>query len=211
MRHTNRGPATLTRAETAALLAATLKHKDDYRDHMVIAVALGTGLRISEIANLQIRDVKSSRGAKGLWELRPEAVKFGTDRAGKPIPAERRMVALPEKLRRKMAVFLSWKAARGEWLDPTSPVFRSGANRGDTGLDPRSLRRILARWAKVCGFDRHVNFHMLRHTYGTRFQEANGDLAKTQCVMRHASITSTQVYMHPSIESIVDAVQGIEC
>ena len=102
MRHTQRAPTTLTDAEARALLDATGRADDDFRDHLLVSVALGTGLRVSEVVGLNVGDVRNGKGAKGLWTLRPEATKGNVGGT----------VALPDKLRRKVSRLLAWKGER---------------------------------------------------------------------------------------------------
>ena len=75
---TRRPPRTLTDTEIAKLLAVTGEHKDGFRDHVILSLALGTGLRIHEIVGLNVGDVSPdgrkdkkrngvSRSGAGRW------------------------------------------------------------------------------------------------------------------------------------------------
>jgi len=206
MRHTQRAPTTLTDAEARALLDATGRADDDYRDHMVISIALGTGLRVFEITSLSVGDVRNGKGAKGLWTLRPEATKGNVGGT----------VALPDKLRRKMSAFLTWKTEQGEPLDDDAPLFisRGGGRGGDLGggrLSVRAVQHLFATWQARCGFDRRLHFHCLRHTFASNLWRATGDLRLVQQAARHASPTTTSIYTHPTDEDVLRSVQRLPC
>ena len=206
MRHSGRAPTTLTDAEVRAILDATSRADGDYRDHMVLSIALGTGLRVSEIVALNVGDVRNGKGARGLWVLRPETTK--NDAGG--------TVGLPDKLRRKVSRLLKWKVEQGEPIEDNSPVFvsRGGGRGGKAGggrLSVRSAQAIFARWQQRCGFDRRVNFHSLRHTFCSNLWRATGDLRLVQQAARHASPQTTSIYTHPTDEDVLRAVQKLPC
>lgn len=206
MRHTKRAPTTLTDAETAMLLQATGRADADYRDHMIISIALGTGLRVSEIVGLNVGDVRNGKGAKGVWVLRPETTKGNVGGT----------VALPDRLRRKVSRYLKWKAERGESLVPGDPLFisRGGGRGGATGglrLSVRASQAMFARWQPRCGFDRRVNFHSLRHTFCSNLWRATGDLRLVQQAARHADPGTTSRYTHATVEDVLRAVQDVPC
>ena len=206
MRHTGRSPKTLTDAETAMLLQATARADGDYRDHIILSIALGTGLRVSEIVALNIGDVRNGKGAKGIWTLRPETTKGNVGGT----------IGLPEKLRRKVSRFLKWKADHAEALDEDAPVFLSrggGRNRKAAGgrLSIRSAQAIFTRWQARCGFDRRVSFHTLRHTFCSNLWRATGDLRLVQQAARHANPSTTSIYTHATVEDVLRAVQQIPC
>lgn len=206
MRHVHRTPTVLTDAEVRALLEATGRAEQDLRDHLIIAVALGTGLRVSEIVALTIADVSNGKGARGIWTLRPETTKG--DRGGE--------IALPDRLRRKVSRFLRWKAESGEAVDADAPLFvsRGGGRAGVPGggrLSVRAVQHLFALWQRRCGFDRRVHFHALRHTYCTNLWKATHDLRLVQHAARHANPGTTSIYTHASTEDVLRAVQDLPC
>jgi integrase/recombinase XerC len=206
MRHAQRAPTTLTDAEVRALLDATSRADDDIRDHLIVSIALGTGLRVFEITSLNISDVRNGKGAKGIWTLRPEGTKGHVGGT----------VALPDKLRRKVSAFLAWKGEHGEPLDDESPLFvsRGGGRAGRTGgdrLSVRAVQHMFTIWQQRCGFDRQVHFHCLRHTYCSNLWRATGDLRLVQQAARHASPQTTSIYTHPTDEDVLRSVQRLPC
>jgi site-specific recombinase XerD len=206
MRHTSRTPTTLTDAEVKALLDATTRADGDLRDHMILSIALGTGLRVSELTALDVGDVQNGKGARGVWPLRAETTKG--DRGG--------TVALPDRLRRKMSAYLRWKGERGESLDPHAPLFSSrgggrGRKSGGGRLSVRGAQAIFESWQKRCGFDRRLHFHALRHSFCTNLWRATGDLRLVQQAARHSSPSTTSIYTHATTEDVLAAVQKLPC
>ena len=206
MRHSRRAPTTLTDAETAMILQGTGRADKDMRDHIILSVALGAGLRVSEIVLLNVGDARNGKGAKGVWTLRPETTKGNVGGT----------VALPDRLRRKVSKFLNWKSEHGEPLDDNSPLFISrggGRGRATAGgrLSVRTAQAMFARWQERCGFDRRVHFHCLRHTFCSNLWRATGDLKLVQQAARHASPSTTSIYTHAMVEDVLRAVQNIPC
>lgn len=78
---------------------------------------------------------------------------------------------------------LLWLPERGE---PDAPVF---------SLPSRTnLRKHLQKWAEQAGLERHLHFHLSRHTYGTMLITAGVDLYTASKMMGHADVRPTQVY-----------------
>src|SRR2546428_11569399 len=108
-----RAPETMTGSEQASLLRATA---DAIRDHVLYSMALGTGLRLSELLGLNVGDVSpDGREARRRVTLDPATTKGG----------RRGEVFLPARLIPKLRAVLAWKAEHGESLEPDPPLFVS--------------------------------------------------------------------------------------
>jgi integrase len=142
---------TLTRDEQQLILRATAKH---LRDHAIVSLALGTGLRLGELAALNVGDVFAPDGTPRVRvHIRREIAKGG--RAAD--------VFLPERLVPKLARFYKWKGRRGEATDPSAPLFCAQFRRR---LSKRRIQFLWRTWQKRAGFDRLYGFHALRHHGG---------------------------------------------
>src|SRR3989449_7607027 len=120
-----RAPETMTAAEQAALLRAT---SDAPRDHLLYSMALGTGLRLSELLGLNVGDVsQDGREVRRRVTLDPATTKGG----------RRGEVFLPKRLIPKLQQFLSWKRSNGQAIQPDAPLFVSGQHRR---LSPRAAQ-----------------------------------------------------------------------
>lgn len=196
-----RPPRTMTEPEQAQLLRITGEHARGFRDHVLFAMAMGTGLRESELLALDIGDVLGDRGqVKRRITLR--VFKRCTE---DPAPQE---VFLPDSLHYKLGRFLAWKKQRGESLAPDAPLFVS---RHGKRLSARMAREAFRRWQERAGFDRIHTFHALRHTACTNLYRKTRDIRLVQRFARHADITTTTIYAQPSDEDLLRAVQEIRC
>lgn len=192
---------TLTDREQRLLLKVSGDHRSGYRDHVIIATALATGLRAHELLAIDIGDVFDNAGrARRRVQLRTYK------RSNDDLAAQE--VILPDGLRAKLDKFHSWKKAEGQGLDAGAPLFVS---RNGNRLSGRQLRERFAYWQEAAGLDRRISFHGLRHSSCTNLYRDTKDLRLVQRFARHASITSTMRYAHPSDEDLIRAVQNLRC
>lgn len=196
-----RPPRTLTEIEQAALLRVTGQHRDGFRDHVLFAFALGTGLREHEIAALSVGDVLHDDGRV----RRRLALRVFKRSSKSPVPQE---VFVPDGVWYKLTKFIAWKRGNGESLDLNAPLFVS---RRGGALSTRTLRYLFALWQIRAGFDRPFNFHALRHTALTNAYRATRDIRLVQRIARHKSVDTTTIYAAPSDEDILRAVRGLPC
>jgi integrase/recombinase XerC len=177
------GPTTLTSDEQALILRVT---QPNFRDHVIISLALGTGLRLAEIVGLNVGDMCAPDGTPRVRvRIRKEIAKGG--RAAD--------VFLPDRLVTKLRRYWTWKRRRGEALDPDAPLF---ANQSGHRISKRRVQDAWATWQRRAGFDRVYPFHCLRHSAVTNVYRASRDLFLAQRFARHASPLTTTVYTHPS-------------
>jgi len=204
MRTTKTTPKTLTDTEVHALLAATGRAERDLRDHVVLLLAVTTGLRVSELVALNVDDLRNGKGVKTLVTLRAETTKG--KREGE--------IVLPEKVRRKVAAFLAWKERRGEPLTDDAALFvsRGGGRGGAAGgsrLSVRTAEHLFSCWQARAGFDRRSNFHALRHTFATKLLRATGNLRLVQRACRHGNVQTTTIYTHVTSDDVARAAETL--
>ncbi len=196
-----RPPRTLTDVEQARLLKITGEHRDGFRDHMLFALALGTGLREHELAALDVGDVLHDDG-RVRRRIALRVFKRSTD---EPATQE---VFIPDSAWYKLGKFVSWKRSRGESLEPTAPLFVSQRRKR---IATRTLRFLFRVWQERAGFDRLFCFHSLRHTALQNAYRATRDIRLVQRLARHKSGDTTAIYAGPSDEDLVRAVRDLPC
>jgi integrase/recombinase XerD len=76
-------------------------------------------------------------------------------------------------------------------------------------MRPGRLNELLAELSRRAGLERIIHPHQLRHGFATNVLAAGGTLDEAQLLLGHASIVSTQVYMHPSQERLRTAVERV--
>jgi site-specific recombinase XerD len=192
---------TLTEHEQRQLLSVTGERRDGYRDHVLYSMALATGLREHELAGLEVSDVFETDG-----NVR-KRIALRVFKRSSDAPAQQDVI-VPEALRARLEKFWGWKAWERESLAPGAPPFSS--NR-DTRMSTRQLRHGFAVWQRRAGFDRHVSFHVLRHSACSAVYRRTKDIRLTQRFARHKSILTTAVYSHPTDEDLYRAVDGLPC
>ncbi len=189
-------PTTLTEDEQHAILHATASH---LRDHTIISLALGTGLRLAEIVGLDVGDVFAPDGTPRVRvPIRKEIAKGG--RAAD--------VFLPDRLVAKLRRFRTWKRNHGEALDPDAPLF---ANQSRRRISKRRVQHTWTGWQRKARFDRAYGFHALRHTAVTNVYRTTHDLFLAQRFARHVSPLTTTIYTHPGDEEMSDKIRGLNC
>lgn len=198
-----RAPKVLTLDEQRRVLDAAGTHRDGFRDHVLISVALGTGLREHEIAALNVGDIRDPKGhVRRRFPLRV----FKRSN----LDFDLQETILPDALRYKLEKLLRWKRAAEESLEDDAPLFvsRNGENER---LSKRQLRRLFTRWQIAAGLERHFTFHQLRHTALTNLYRATKDILVVQRVARHKSMNTTLRYTHASDEEVLKAVRDLPC
>ena len=168
--------SSLTTDEQRLILRATAGNT---RDHTIISLALGTGLRLAEIVGLDGGDVFALDGTPRV------RVRVRADIAKGSRAAD---VFLPDRLVAKLKRFWRWKRTRGENLGPDAALF---ANQSRVRISKRRVQFASATWQRRAGFDWVYGFHALRHTAVTNVYRASKDLFLTQRFARHLSPLAT--------------------
>ncbi len=180
-RRQRRLPRYLEEAEVEALLAAPSNDDPEgHRDRGIMELLYSTGCRVSELVALDEGHLDLRRG---LVLLQGKGQKERLGMLGQPA-----ILALQD--------YLASKSLRR--LDRT-PLF---LNRLGTRLTDRSVRRILNRCLHRAGIERECSPHTFRHSFATHLLRRGADLRTVQELLGHASLGSTQIYTHVSLEHL---------
>ena len=191
-----KAPKSLTKREERDLLRAVRSHGCP-RDRAILTVALGTGLRLRELAGLNVGDVCTD-GTAIAWKfaLDPRLTKCGKGGIAYLTPA----------VRIELGRFLRWKRRVGEPVDTQSPLFLSSQSRR---ISLRRIQIMFREWQRAAGFETVYPFHSLRHTAITNVYRATKDLYLTQRFARHSSPLTTTVYTHPTDEEMYSTLRSV--
>lgn len=178
------------------LLEAPLQTKEpgiiQKRDKAILELLFSTGLRVSELASLkrdQINLMKDEFTIRGKGDklrivfLSNQAkywLKQYLDRRNDNIPA----------------LFIRHDRARKRQLDQIDAK--------DYRLTPRTVQRIVHKYAKSAGLTKKVTPHTMRHSYATDLLISGADIRSVQSMLGHSSITTTQIYTHITDQQLKD-------
>ena len=175
----------LTPEEVERLLEAA-GTKDTFtslRDRAILELFYSTGLRVSELCSLDTDQVNAERG---------EFMVRG--KGDKP-----RIVFLSVRATEHLAAYLDKRGRSQMALKPLltrSAEVKEEPDGSDLRLTPRSVQRVIKKYAAAAGLVKDVTPHTLRHSFATGLLRNGADIRSVQQMLGHASITTTQVYTH---------------
>ena len=156
---------------------------DELCNRAMFELLYSSGLRVSELAGLDLAYTDHAHGASLGWFDAAAGDVVVTGKGGKM-----RRVPVGGPAREALA---AWLAVRPPASDGSAALFLS--SRG-TRVTPRVVQHRLKGHALKAGTPVHVHPHVLRHSFASHLLQSSGDLRAVQELLGHASITSTQVY-----------------
>jgi len=149
------------------------------RDKAILETLFSTGLRVSELANL----------TKEMINLKREEFTV-RGKGDKP-----RVVFLSNQARYWLKEYLAKRTDMEEYMFVSHD--RAARDRDtERMLTPRSVQRIVEKYARKAGITKRITPHVLRHTFATDLLRNGADIRSVQEMLGHSSITTTQVYTH---------------
>ena len=155
------------------------------RDKAMLELLFSTGLRVSELCNLN-QDLDLSRD------------EFSVRGKGDKV----RVVFLSPSAKQAVAAYIKKRADMSDALFVSYGPSFAKASEGKKGsmdlhrLTPRSVERIVKQYAVKAGITRKVTPHVIRHSFATDLLSNGADLRSVQALLGHANIATTQVYTH---------------
>lgn len=176
-------PLTLTRQQVEELLSTPLRIKKEraaprwmpIRDAAILELFYSSGLRLSELASLNVSDV----------DLFTESVRIlGKGRKERVCPVGAPALEVVSKYRSAANV-------------QAGPLFINKLRRR---ISARSIWLILKRYLRHTTIPIGVSPHKLRHSFATHLLDRGADLRSVQALLGHASLSTTQIYTHITVE-----------
>ena len=155
------------------------------RDLAILEVFYSCGLRVSELASLNVKDIDRSNSTIRV---------MGKGKKERIVPiGDTALSAIDRYLE---AIFLLRKGDQGDLA-----LF---INQRGGRITPRSILRIVKRHVREKGILKDISCHSLRHTFATHLLDAGADLRSVQEMLGHVSLSTTQRYTHISIDRLME-------
>lgn len=153
----------------------------DLRDKAIIELLFSSGLRVSELINLNRDHINTSRR---------EFTVRGKGNKDRPI-------FITEHTAKSVEEYLK---ARSDNLPPLFISYSRNIKPSTSGnyrrLTTRSIQRIINKYTKLAGITKHVSPHTMRHSFATDLLMNGADIRSVQAMLGHSNISTTQVYTH---------------
>lgn len=157
------------------------------RDRAIIELLFSSGLRVSELINLNRDHVNTKRR---------EFMVRGKGQKDRP-------VFIGEAAAERVNDYL---ASRSDSLPPLFLSYSKNHTATTSGnfrrLTARSVQRLISKYARLAGITKHVSPHTMRHSYATDLLMNGADLRSVQSMLGHSNISTTQVYTHVTDEHL---------
>lgn len=171
-------PKYLTIDESKELLAVSNDGDNKERNYLIISLFLNCGLRLSELANIKIRDIKDNT-----------LVVYGKG-------SKERMVFLNDSVMVALVNYLKVRECDNEYLF----VSNRGMKLGTEGIS----QMVKSNLQKIGKGD--LSTHKLRHSCATMFYENGVDILTIKEILGHESVATTQIYTHIQNEQVKNAM-----
>ncbi len=161
------------------------------RDEAILEILYSTGVRIAELAGMREKDIDVLSGCVKV---------YGKGR-------KERLCLLGS---RAVTALQECTEARDYWLEaeglrrPPGMLF---LNKHGGALTARSMERMMKKYVTYCGLRASLTPHALRHSFATHLLDAGADLRSVQELLGHASLSTTQIYTHVSIERLKEVYE----
>lgn len=162
------------------------------RDMLIFEFLFLTGVRVSELVNLTVGQVKDK-----------EIITY----TGKGNKERIRKVTLP--LAELIKGILNWKERNGEYTKDKSTLFCGIFTK--IGLSRKDINYLVNKYVKLAGLDRHFTPHSFRHTLGFQLGAEGIPLQTIKEILGHESIQTTQIYVKASLDQQTKALEKIGC
>jgi site-specific recombinase XerD len=174
--------------EGAAIIAKSKAKQGPVRDRCIIDLALGTGLRVSEIGQLKLEDIDLSRGGNSL------IVRHGKG-------DKQRIVKFNSKLKSHILEYIEYRCKDSDYLFPSERQEYMSSN---------AIQKVFKKWAMKADLPTRYSIHSCRHYYATALLKVSKNLRLTQMQLGHSNPQTTTVYAQVLDDEIDAAVEMLD-
>ncbi|MDX6384992.1 MAG: integrase/recombinase XerC, partial [Blastocatellia bacterium] len=159
------------------------------RDRAILELLYATGVRVSELVQLDLRDIDFKNKLLRV---------FGKRR-------KERIVPFGDPAARALQVYLDIR----ETFLMNAPAAKRDAqplilNYQGTRMTTRSVGRLVEKYIRLCAGIHDISPHALRHSFATHLLDSGADLRDIQELLGHARLSTTQIYTHVSMEKLIE-------
>lgn len=179
------------------ILVGRLKYlstEKNTRDILITLLMLDAGLRVGEVVQLKVHDLFFGDHPVQTLIVRSEIAKRGVERS----------VPMTERLQHFTSIMYT---QHHQWRVAQCSEFAFTMKRFGEPLSVRCVQMMI-RSASFHAFGRKIHPHVLRHTFATRLMQKT-NIRVVQQLLGHASIATTQIYMHPNSQDLKNAIQSL--
>ncbi len=164
------------------------------RDIAILELLYSTGMRLNELAKLDEREIDL---LSGVVKVRGKGKKERLCPLGGPA------IVSIEQCREARDLF---------WMASGKPGKAKGLflNRHAGLLTGRSIERMMKKYAPVAQLNPDISPHILRHSFATHMLDNGADLRSVQELLGHASLSTTQIYTHVSVERLKEVYESAQ-
>ncbi len=189
-KYAQRNPVYLNEAEVDALLKAPNEAlPEGLRDRAMIELLYATGMRVSELVNVYIRDVDFDHGC---------ITAHGKGAKDRIIPMGE---CANQYIRRYLETARDVILSHSQKIDGSHCPYLFVTHLGKP-MTRQGFWKLLKNYALACGIRKEISPHKLRHTFATHLISHGADLLSVKEMLGHADISSTQIYTHVSRERL---------
>ncbi|MDA2921763.1 tyrosine-type recombinase/integrase [Patescibacteria group bacterium AH-259-L07] len=160
-----------------------------FRDKAILELLFSTGLRVSELCSLKKEDINLDKSEFSvLGKGRKYRLVFLSNQA-------KHWLKKYLEMRNDMDPFLFIRHDRAA-KKTTKKKKKTRYTSASTGLTPRSVQRLVKKYAKVAGVTKKITVHSIRHSFATDLLSSGARMRAVQELLGHKNITTTQIYTH---------------
>ncbi|MBC7252641.1 MAG: tyrosine recombinase XerC [Actinobacteria bacterium] len=166
-------------------------YRTSLRDMALVELLYATGMRVSELAGLEVKDLDMRRG---------EVRVLGKGRKERIIPVHQAALQLLRAyMEKERPILAANRDGTGAAGDPLFLSVRGGR------LSDRGVRRVVERFFRNLEGGKRVSPHTLRHTFATHLLQGGADLRSVQELLGHVDLSTTQIYTQLSRKKLKEA------
>ncbi len=159
------------------------------RDRAILETIYSAGLRVSELAGLDLEDMDLD---EGLATVRGKGKRERLALLGEPA----------------VAAIRAWLPGRATLCQGRAAALPAVfVNKNGTRLSARSVGRLLEKHLAQAGLDPRTSPHTLRHSFATHLLDAGADIRSVQELLGHRSLSTTQMYTHVTTQRLRDSYE----